>query len=418
MIKSVWIVYLLFCWTHIIACSQNGGGEKPDNGLLSFALKAGGREYHGVIDTETFTVTIGGIKTLSQISGVTYKVADGAEITPLPESLVGKWVQDQKFTVKGKSGSKVYTVHLKDLETEPARKVVIGYLPASDWEYDAEFRNIRWQYLTHLNVSFLHVTANGDLQEESVSGHLAEIRDEAEKHGIKVLISLNSDSKKGFAAAIKDPAIRTKLVDNTLAFARKYKLDGIDIDFEVYEAVGPDLLAFVRELHEKKDKEMLLTSAVANWNPGQGYSTDWHKYFDYINLMAYDFTGGWAKEGQHASYEQSIGLVDLWLTTLQAPASKLVLGLPFYGYSWDNISFLDEVKAIRYHQILTQYPGQEVSQKDQVGRTYYNGKPTLIRKCEYVKENHLAGVMIWQLFQDAKEESESLLKVVGESMND
>lgn len=414
------MIYFISCLLCFLSCKNEDGGSGRKDGLLSFALKAGTTTYQAVIDQAGRTATVGGIEYASRISGAVYEVAEGATIQPDPAT-VKEWKKEQQFQVTLANGTQqTYTVRLKDLREEAGteRAVVIGYLPGSDWEYDAEFKNIRWEYLTHINVSFLYVTAAGELLDGSVSAHLEEIRIEAQKHDVKVLISLQSDGQRGFAEAIKTEEVRKKLAANAIRYVREHQLDGVDVDFEIYDAVGPDLLAFVKELYAQKDPEMLQTCAVATWNAGQGYSTEWHKYFDYINLMAYDFTGGWAQEGQHASYDQAIGLVNLWLTTLQAPASKLVLGLPFYGYSWDDVAGVDNVKAIRYHQILTNYPGQDVAGKDQVGRTYYNGKPTLLKKCRYVKEHQLAGIMIWQLFQDAKTEGESLLKAVGEEMRD
>lgn len=414
--KLICFFLLFIC---LIGCNKSNSENPGESVLLSFALQSGGATYNAAIDQKKGIATIGGIQYTSSISAVSYKISAGATITPDPQALIGKWIQDQTFTVTSATGEKtVYTIHLKELKEEgnnTLKKVVIGYIPGDDWEYATEFKNIRWDCLTHMNVSFLYVTAEGNVLEGSVKEHLNEILKTAHAHGVKVLISLQSDGNKGFAVAIKDKAIRTKLVDNTIAYARTHQLDGIDIDFEIYDEVGPNLLAFVKELNEKKDKDMLQTCAVANWNAGKGYSTEWHRYFDYINLMAYDFTGGWTKEGQHASFEQTVGLVNLWLTTLQAPASKLVMGLPFYGYSWDDFPGQDDVKALRYHQILERF-GQDAAGKDQMGRTYYNGKPTIIRKCNYVEDHGLAGVMLWQIFQDAKEDTNSLLKVVGEEI--
>lgn len=419
--KKNWVgwIGLFICF---LACSNSNEGKAETEGLQSFSLQVGNRIYQAVIDQSTCSVSVGGIDQASAITGVQYTLAGGATISPDPKTIT-TWKKEQVFVVALSDGSRLsYTVYLKDLKEEevpvpPQEKVVIGYVPGSDWEYETEFRNIHWEYLTHINVSFLYVTATGELLDDEVRGHLEEIRQTAKEHGVKVLISLQSDGQRGFATVIRDAALRQKVAEKAVQYVRDHQLDGVDVDFEIYDAVGPDLLAFVKKLHEVKDENMLQTCAVATWNAGQGYSTEWHKYFDYINLMAYDFTGGWAQEGQHSSFEQSVGLIDLWLNTLQAPASKLVLGLPFYGYSWDENIQVDASKAIRYHQILTAYPGQNVSEKDQVGRTYYNGKPTIRKKCRYVGEHGLAGVMIWQIFQDAKEEQYSLLKVVGEEMN-
>ena len=78
----------------------------------------------------------------------------------------------------------------------------------------------------------------------------------------------------------------------------------------------------------------------------------------------------------------------------------------------------DEVGAIRFNGILTHfgktYDVKEIADADQFGKTYYNGRPTIRKKCQYVMDNDFGGVMIWQLFQDAYQEELKLIKVVGE----
>ncbi len=51
--------------------------------------------------------------------------------------------------------------------------------------------------------------------------------------------------------------------------------------------------------------------------------------------------------------------MNYWITKFQAPKSKIVGGLPFYGYSWDNDVNKDEVGAIRFNGILTHF-GKDV----------------------------------------------------------
>lgn len=297
--------------------------------------------------------------------------------------------------------------------------VVIGYIPGD--EYKEGQSKIRWEYLTHVNVSFLYIHADGSVDDSYVKQSLPLIVEKAHREGVKVLISLQSDSKNGFAQAIKSSEVRTRLIKEVVDYANRYGLDGIDVDYEIYDAVGPDLLLFISELYANKGEHLLQTCAVAQWNPTNqgGYTKEWHKYFDLINIMSYDNTGGWSTEGQHASYEQAIDGIRLWTQTLEAPPSKLVLGLPFYGYSWDDerIKNLGGSRAVRYSQLSAYYPEASIGETDQIGRTYYNGQATIRRKCQYAVENGLAGVMIWQLFQDSDVADTSLMEVIGQEMS-
>lgn len=50
------------------------------------------------------------------------------------------------------------------------------------------------------------------------------------------------------------------------------------------------------------------------------------------------------------------------------------------------------------------------------GKTYWNGPEMIREKCQYVKDNQFGGVIIWQLFMDAKDDSpHKLLDVIGKT---
>lgn len=308
----------------------------------------------------------------------------------------------------------------KQLQAEskkPLKGVVVGYIPGGEF-LDAQ-EMIRWEYLTHVNVSFLYIHGDGSIDDTLIQKAMPTIVDEAHRQGVKVLISLQSDGKNGFATAVKNAETRSKLVTTVINYARHHKLDGIDVDYEIYDSVCPELILFVSELYRRKGSDLLQTCAVAQWNPTNegGYTTEWHRYFDLINIMSYDNTGGWSTEGQHASYEQAIDGIRMWTQTLEAPAAKLVLGLPFYGYSWDETQLkIDSSRAVRYSQLFDRYPNEAVEKVDQVERTYYNGQPTIRRKCRYAIQSGLAGVMVWQLFQDSRAADKSLMQAIGQEM--
>ncbi len=89
------------------------------------------------------------------------------------------------------------------------------------------------------------------------------------------------------------------------------------------------------------------------------------------------------------------------------PASKAIIGLPFYGYGFGASAN----QGISYANIIAQYPGAE--NQDQVGNTiYYNGIPTIKAKTTFAIQN-AGGVMIWELSQDAVG-SKSLLTAVNQ----
>lgn len=308
-----------------------------------------------------------------------------------------------------------------DLQPEVVSpKAVIGYLAIDDWEFENLFPSIEWKYLTHINASFAKVKADGSLNLDPVRQRIQKVRDVARQHKVKILISIAKNKKGDFTTAIKDPKARKELINNIIAFTREYELDGFDIDYEEYDNWDvnfPSLLVFAKGLHDAKDKNMLMTCAVnSRW---LNYGTEWAQYFDYINLMSYDRGAFTDTPTQHASYEDFVKDLEYWNVQCKAPKSKIIGGLPFYGYSWDEElkDVVDNVRGIRYSGIL-KHLGREAADKDKIGETYYNGRSTIARKCKYINEHDYAGVMIWQLFQDAHNDNHDLklINVVGEEM--
>lgn len=387
--------------------------------LESFSIWCGGSAYKGSINQDAKEVSVSGVLNSKDITKVNYALSKGATISPDPQS-VTNWKSTQTFTITGAASQQVvYTVNLPDLKetSEKEKAVVIGYLPLSDHEYESMYDKIKWKYLTHINTSFAHVRADGSLNLGNVQNRISSVRDMAHSKGVKILISVAKGVKGDFTRAINNETSRKALVNNILSFVRANQLDGFDIDYEEYDnwnANFPNLLKFVEELHAGKDDGMLMTCAVVSrW---LNYTNKWHTYFDYVNLMSYDQGSFTEKPVQHASYDSYVADINYWLTTNETPRSKIVGGLPFYGYSWDEGIGVDAVRAIRFCGIINAF-GVTAADKDNVGNTYYNGRPTIAKKCRYTIENKLGGVMIWQLFQDAHQDDLQLIEVVGREIS-
>ena len=296
----------------------------------------------------------------------------------------------------------------KKAPAEEGKNYVIGYIFLG--------RNtptdIRWHTLTHLNIAFLYAKEDGALSDERISSSLKTIVDEAHRKNVKVIVSLRDDAQGELAKALANH--RSTLVDNLLQYAKEHNLDGIDFDFEAWRTEGiiPHLHAFAKEFHQKKPGDLLFTCAVNTWD--RGYSKDWHTWFDVINVMCYDVHGPWNNEGQHSPYQESLDAIEFWKTELEAPANKLTLGLPFYGYSWNEGDRAGQ--AYQYEQILAKYPDGDVPNNDQIEHLYYNGKKTIMQKTQWAKDNKIGGVMIWQIGGDAKSDDESLLEAMSKIM--
>lgn len=137
---------------------------------------------------------------------------------------------------------------------------------------------------------------------------------------------------------------RKKIIDQLLKYAKKYNLDGINIDFEsVSKNDGNYYLQFIKEATNifKANK---LTVSVDMYVPAPWTShynmKEVAKIVDYVIIMAYDeHHSNSTKSGSVAS----IPWVDKYMLEASklVPKDKLIMGVPFYTRVWSEIKQKD-----------------------------------------------------------------------------
>lgn len=291
-----------------------------------------------------------------------------------------------------------------------AQKKVIAYVP--NWvDLNSFASTIQYSKLTHINIAFENPDANGYLSFNS--GNNA-IINTAHANNVKVFVSLGGGAISE-GGAIRDnyfnlitPANRTAFVQKIYDYVVAHNFDGVDVDLEG-PAINGDYGGFVIALANKLHANgKLITAALSEGYGGANVPSSTFAAYDWINIMAYDATGPWApgNPGQHSPYSMAVNQFNYW-TGRGLPASKAVIGVPFYGYGFGASAN----QGISYANIVAQYPGAE--NQDQVGNTiYYNGIPTIKQKTTFAIQN-AAGVMIWELSQDATG-SKSLLTAIDQ----
>ncbi|HHY10801.1 MAG TPA: glycoside hydrolase family 18, partial [Firmicutes bacterium] len=154
-----------------------------------------------------------------------------------------------------------------------------------------------------------------------------------------------------------------------------------------------------------------------------------HKYLDFVQVMTYDIHGTWENladftaplyddEGKTWSVAQA---VEAYLAA-GVPKEKLVMGVPFYGYRYNVASAKDKglrqpftnAEAITYNALAkndllgTGYErywdeGTKVPYLFNAEKLIFishDDEESITLKAEYIKEQDLAGAMIWELSQD------------------
>jgi len=284
---------------------------------------------------------------------------------------------------------------------------VVGYLSTDNF---SKMSSVQFCKLTHLNLSFANPDNTGNLIFEgdidAVIKHVKIINP-----NIKISVSvaggvISAEQAANWSLLIDKPENRPDFIKKIISFVDIHKLDGVDVDLE-WDAVTTGYSGFVIELKNAlKSKNKLITAALPNNTRFINISNEALNAFDFINIMAYDMTGPWAPEkpGQHSSFSDAKLGIDFWNKLQNIPKDKLTLGVPFYGYN-----FTDPVAtSATYAQIVS--AGKQFADQDELGKIYYNGRPTIEQKVQLASET-TGGIMIWEIAQDSFDEY-SLLDVI------
>ena len=284
---------------------------------------------------------------------------------------------------------------------------VVGYLPQYKFDFN---NNIDYCKLTHLNLAFANPGVDGKLIINDFNNILVKAR--ADNSKIKIYLSIGGGYLTDVQAStwsnlIDIEANRPEIINEIVSFVVDNNFDGVDVDLE-WQYVTPGYSPFVIQLKtalSAKGKGM--TAALPGTTRYNNITDEALQTFDFINLMAYDFTGPWnpTVSGQHSSYNHSLESINFWKYTVGIPSSKLTLGVPFYGYDFTNSS---KVTAFSYGDMVNAQTSN--ADIDNVGLKFYNGRPTIKSKVKLASEQ-VSGIMIWELGQDSFSEY-SLLKTI------
>lgn len=286
---------------------------------------------------------------------------------------------------------------------------VVGYL-----QYGRGYMldEIQFDKLTHLCIAFANPDEKGRLQTGGVD--IAPIVSRARASNVKVLISVAGGAlNPEWASAWKtyqQPWNRAYFVNEIMRYVHRNQLDGVDVDLE-WKHVDQNYSAFVLALGQALHAEGKLITAALPGKKRYKHITDKAlAVFDFINIMAYDLTGPWAPEqsGPHSPYTFAESCLKYWKKQGVA-SSRLVLGLPFYGWDFTNRK---RIRSVNYGVIVDRNPA--FAHLDRVGLLYFNGLTTIIAKTELALKD-AGGVMLWELGRDAFNEH-SLLEAVSRVM--
>ncbi|MFD0673134.1 glycosyl hydrolase family 18 protein [Cohnella sp. GCM10027633] len=332
--------------------------------------------------------------------------------------------------------------------------------------------------LTHLNYAFANISGGqvvlGDADTDVASFKQLKQAKSANPR-LRTLISVGGWTWSGqFSDIAYTASARKKFAASAVAFIRQYGFDGVDLDWEYPVAGGlpenkmrkedkTNFTLLLQELRDQLDaaeksdgREYLLTIAAGAF-PAYLKNVEIAKIVslvDWMNLMTYDFHGDWDDKSGHLSalYADSAGpggklatdnddaIVNLYLKA-GVPASKLVLGVPFYGRSWTSCDatnnglyqacdgptrkmysyedlkqqgWINANGFVRYWNADAKAP--YLYKKTTGTFVTYEDAESIGYKASYVKSKKLGGAMIWELTQD--DSSRTLLNALTNGLRD
>ena len=241
------------------------------------------------------------------------------------------------------------------------RRQVFGFLPY--WELSGASSSLNYDVLSTIAYFSVGANARGDLRRRSADGSITtgwggwtsssmtRVINEAHQHGTRVVLTISVFAWTSSQASVQrsllgSAAARRNLARQAAAAVRDRGADGINLDFEpLASGYADEFVALLRTMRSELDRIRSgyqltydTTGFIGNYpleaSVGSGAA-------DAIFVMGYDYrTAGSSTAG---SIDPLSGpRYDLTDTvrayTARVPASRLILGLPWYGRAWSTTS--------------------------------------------------------------------------------
>lgn len=261
----------------------------------------------------------------------------------------------------------------------------------------------------------------------------------ARNQKIKVYLTLKNFNQDNIVTLTTSEKARERFINSAIYLMGSKGFDGINIDFEYIgtpdKQVRDGFSALIIDLYKIMREQYPGTDLTVDTFVDAASATRIHdipvlaQNSDGLVIMGYDFhTPNSSVPGPVAPMEGGgLSIKGLMASYLdKAPADKLILGVPYYGYDWpvkqtgnkfEVSGVKQEVNAIPYAEIAeatkrtkilwdenAQVPWysylDSVTKQNRV--VYFENVRSLSAKYDFVKQNKLQGVAIWALGFDGK----------------
>lgn len=296
------------------------------------------------------------------------------------------------------------------------------------WDYYSEVASapdrtgVTMDGVNVVSPAFFHLNTNGELTENVGQAGVAYI-EWAHSNGYKVwpMVQNAGDGMLNVTSNImNDYNKRQNLINKIVDYCVKYKLDGINVDFENMKQEDKDMYSrFIIELTPRlKDMGVVVSVDVTAPDGSETWSMCFDRNVigdvaDYIIFMAYDQYGTSSnKSGTTAGYDWVNVSLNKFLKTEEIKNDKIILAIPLYTRLWTEDSSGNVIKqtTVSLKNIDKVIPSDVQKTWDDNLKQYYveyqdgsytkkmwiEDEKSLKEKISLIKNNNLAGVASWE----------------------
>lgn len=266
--------------------------------------------------------------------------------------------------------------------------------------------------LSGVSPGWLKLDKNKQLAEPGKADKKA-VSEKLKGFSLKLYPMMTTDlTDQELASFIKDGSALDGFIGQVIGKLKDYHADGLDLDFE---NIGAPYLAefstLIKKLGAELKKNNLKFSVTVQAQTGQG---DWSglkgqdltligQMADEVRLMVYDKHGQFSAPGPITPMDWYKQVLDYNLKLI--PKEKIVIGLPTYGYIWEeNNNF----KSFQFKDFLSYAKDKDYAVRRDPESTeleYSKSKSTgwlsdsvaVISKMEYAKKLGLNRFVLWNL---------------------
>jgi spore germination protein len=310
------------------------------------------------------------------------------------------------------------TLILSTASAKENPKVVLGYYTQDENAYSSLITN--YSYLSQISTDTFTFDEKGNVLGSAPKAAVSF----ANTKKIKTYAAVSNWKGEDFNAelahkVVSDPKVKKAAISGLLQMVKGNGYKGVNIDFENINA--SDRVAFssfIKDiavtLGQKGYQTMVSVPAKFEDNPSDAWSGAFDykalgKYVNYIQVMTYDQNGPWGSPGPVAGKAWIEEVLQYSVSDI--PANKVIMGVPAYGYDWNETKNKGEAVGLKDIPSLIASTGA-VPKWDETSSSmyfhyqskdsskhvvWYENAKSIQEKTHFTVAYNLAGISVWSM---------------------